>query len=99
SRLRCEWIAVGDRRRLARAPCLPRAAEADPVQRRGWLRQLPDPAVGERAAGVGARGLGLARDADLPARGAARVPVGPRVRGLDPRAARTPAPVRRVVRL
>ena len=41
--------------------------------------------------GGGARRLGLARDADLPARGAARLPVGPRVRGRDPRAARAAA--------
>ena len=62
------------------------------LQRARRLRELPAAAVGGRAAGVGARRLGLARDADVPPRGAAGLPVGSRVRGLDPRAARRCCP-------
>ena len=91
--------AARDRRRLARPPRLPRTAEVDPLQRARRLLELPHAAVGGGAARVGARRLGLARDADLPPQGAAGVPVGPRVRGVDPRAARDAARARRVVRL
>ena len=48
---------------------------------------------------AGARRLGLARHAHLPARGSAGLPVGPHLRGLDPGAARPPARARRVVRV
>ena len=84
--------AARDRRRLARAPRLPRAAEVDPAERARRLLELPAAAVGGGAAG---RRCVVAWDtlevADLPARGAAGVPVGPRVRGLDRRAARAAA--------
>ena len=49
--------------------------------------------------GIGARRLGFARDADVPAQGAARISVGPRVRGCDPRATGTAARAHGVVRL
>ena len=67
---------LADRRRLARPPRLPRAAEVDAARRRPArgrarrLRQLPAPALAGRAAARGGRRLGHARGADLPARGA-----------------------------
>ena len=97
--------AAGDRRRFARSSRLPRAPEIDPRRGRAArerarrLRELPAPAVGGRAAGLGARRLGHARRPDLPQRGAARVSDGPRVRGLDRGAARCLAGARRVVRV
>src|SRR5215207_7474252 len=67
-----------DRRRLARAPGLPRAPEVDSRRRRAAverarrLRELPPAALGSRAAGGRARRVGHAGGADLPARGPAR---------------------------
>ena len=64
--------AARDRRRLARPPRLPRAAEVDAqrdraaVGRARRLRQLPAPPLAGGGAARGARRLGHARRADLP---------------------------------
>ena len=74
------------RRRLVRAPLLPRAAEVDPAHGRRRRRparrrrQPARPALGGGAAARGARRLGHADRADLPARGARRLPDRARVR-------------------
>src|SRR5947207_3757167 len=93
------------RRRLARAPRIPRAAEEFPPRRRppreraARLLELSAPAVAVGAAARGGRGLGLARHADLPPRALRRLPGGPRVRRRPARAARPAAGARPGVRL
>ena len=98
SRRRCERPARG-RRRLLRAPRLPRAAEVDPPQRGRRLHEHARPALAGRTAGCRPRRLGHALGADVPARGLRAVPVGTSVRGLDRRAARDPAGGRELARL
>ena len=100
---RCERRAARRRRRLARPSRLPRDPEVDSGNGRPAMRSSDSQGSccgsGKRAAGSGGRRLGFARDAHLPARGAARLPVGPRVRACDPRAARPAARTHGVVRL
>src|SRR5512133_3927420 len=85
------------RRRLARPSRVPRAPEELPPrrgtsgQRAARLFQLHRPALAVRAAARGARRLGLARHADLPARAVRRLPGGPRLRRRPARAARPAA--------
>ena len=101
-RRRCErrQAAARDRRRLARPPRLPRAAEVDaqrdrpPVRRDRRLRELPAPPLGVGGAARRARRLGLRRRADLSQRGLPRLPGGPRLRSRAARAARPPAGAR-----
>ena len=90
-----------DRRRLARAPRLPRAAEVDPRCNGalvGFANMLAA-ALGGRAAARGARRLGHARGADLPARGVRAATRAGRVfEDVAARAARPAAGARRGVR-
>ena len=72
--------AARDRRRLARPPRLPRAAEDDHPRRRPpgrgarRLCQLPAPPLGHGGAASDPRRLGHARRADLPERGLCGLP-------------------------
>ena len=94
--------AARDRRRLARAPRLPRAAEVDPPRRRPArqrarrLRELPHAALGERSSRGRSSSAGT-RSASRPTgtEAAAGLPVRARVRRRDPRAARPAAGARR----
>ena len=97
--------AAGRRRRLVRAPRLPRAAEVDPAggrPAREPARRAGEHALRPVAAGAAPRGggrLGLARAPDLPTRGVRGLPVRPGVRRRPARAARPRAGARGVVRL
>ena len=89
-----ERSAPRDRRRLVRAPRVPRAAALDPPRERA-PRQPPDgshvdgPAALAGGAAAGrVRRLGHAHRADLPPRAARRLPGGPGVRPGAPGAAR-----------
>ena len=64
------------------------------LQRDLGLRELARAALARREARRDGRRLGHAHRADVPARGVHRVPVGTRVRRLDPRAARPAAAAR-----
>ena len=92
--------AARDRRRLARSPRLPRAAEVDEerdrqaVGRARRVRQLHAPALGGGAAARRRRRLGHDRGADVPARGVSLVPERPGVRRGPARAARPAARAR-----
>src|SRR5690348_3229563 len=82
------------RRRLARAPRVPRAAEelpprrGPPRERIARFLQLHRAALADGGTACGARRLGLARDAHLPARAVCRLPGRPRIRRRPARAAR-----------
>ena len=98
---RVKQAAPGRRRRLVRAPlyhALPKSirradgGRREPPRRR---RRPARPALGGGAAARRARRLGHAHGADLPARGAAGLPGGPRVRPRAARAARPGAAARR----
>ena len=83
--------AARRRRRLVRAPRVPRPAEDGHAERRRRLHEHDAAALAGRASRRGARRLGLARDADVPAPGVRAVSVRPRLRGVAARAARAPA--------
>ena len=92
-------VAARSRRRLVRAPRLPRLPKSIRLNAvvgftnmlvRLWQAEQPDAVL---------VGWDTLDGADLPARGVRAVPVGAGVRGLDPRAARDPAGRRERARL
>src|SRR5215471_19541750 len=93
------------RRRLARAPRIPRTAEELPPrprqagQRTARILELHHSSMASGRAPCGARRLGLARHADVQARALRRLPVRPCVRRRAARAARLAAGARASVRL
>ena len=94
SRHPCREAAPRRRRRLVRAPRLPRPAALVQARRRrarqraGRVHVDAAPPLGGRAPAGGRRRLGHDRRPDLPQRAARELPVRARVRPRDPRAAR-----------